>query len=125
MCSFRAMLKTLFSEVLIVSILLRTPGQPWHFHAHYACVSTESGRTLDIGICSETHTHVQPSEPWIWIDWQPLWRSLDQLAPGHLPTHHVQMVLFISTGGSAGVTYAALENRFSLSNASASRSVNA
>ena len=35
------------------------------------------------------------------------------------------MVLFISTGGSAGVTYAAIEARFSLSNASASRSVNA
>ena len=47
------------------------------------------------------------------------------LAPGHLPTHHVQMVLFISTGGTQGVTYAAIESRFSLSNASASRSVNA
>ena len=47
------------------------------------------------------------------------------LAPGHLPTHHVQMVLFISTGGAAGVTYAAIEEQFSLSNASASRSVNA
>ena len=47
------------------------------------------------------------------------------LAPGHLPTHHVQMVLFIATGGSAGVTYAAIETRFNLSNASASRSVNA
>ena len=47
------------------------------------------------------------------------------LAPGNLPTHHVQMVLFISTGGPAGVTYQALESRFGLSNASASRSVNA
>ena len=47
------------------------------------------------------------------------------LAPGHLPTHHVQMVLFIGSGGAAGVTYAAIEARFSLSNASASRSVNA
>lgn len=47
------------------------------------------------------------------------------LAPGHMPTHHVQMVLFIGTGGPAGVTYAAIEGRFGLSNASASRSVNA
>ena len=47
------------------------------------------------------------------------------LAPGHLPTHHVQMVLFIGTGGPAGVTYQEIERRFGLSNAAASRSVNA
>lgn len=47
------------------------------------------------------------------------------LAPGHMPTHHVQMVLFVSTGGPSGVTYGQIEARFCLSNASASRSVNA
>ena len=47
------------------------------------------------------------------------------LAPGHMPTHHVQMVLFIASGGSVGVTYSEIERRFRLSNAAASRSVNA
>ena len=47
------------------------------------------------------------------------------LAPGHMPTHHVQMVLFIASGGSVGVTYSEIEDRFCLSNAAASRSVNA
>ena len=47
------------------------------------------------------------------------------LAPGAMPLHHMQLVLFIKEGGQKGVTYGDIERRFRLSNASASRSVNA
>ena len=47
------------------------------------------------------------------------------LDPGSFYVHHVQMVLFIGTAGQRGVTYAEIEARFRISNASASRSVNA
>lgn len=47
------------------------------------------------------------------------------MAPGALYVHHVQVVLFIARHGDAGCTYGAIEKRFSLSNASASRTVNA
>ena len=46
------------------------------------------------------------------------------LADSSLPLHQIQMVLFIGEHGPAGCTYAAIENRLSLSNAAASRSVN-
>ena len=46
------------------------------------------------------------------------------LADSSLPLHQVQMVLFVGTFGSAGCTYAAIENRLGISNAAASRSVN-
>jgi DNA-binding MarR family transcriptional regulator len=47
------------------------------------------------------------------------------LAPGNMPLHHMQLVLFIKTGSEKGVTYGDIERRFRLSNAAASRSVNA
>ena len=47
------------------------------------------------------------------------------LSPGAMPIHHLQLLLEIEKGGKAGVTYAQLEERFQLSNAAVSRSVNA
>ena len=41
-----------------------------------------------------------------------------------LPLHQVQIVLFVGGHGSRGVTYAAIEDRFCLSNAAVSRSIN-
>ena len=49
---------------------------------------------------------------------------LGALAPGHMPVHHCQILLFIAAGGPAGITYADIEARFCLSNAAASRTVN-
>ena len=46
------------------------------------------------------------------------------LSDSSLPLHQIQMVLFIGEHNSAGCTYAAIESRLGLSNASASRSVN-
>ncbi len=47
------------------------------------------------------------------------------LSPGAMPVHHFQLILEIEKGGKAGLTYAQLEERFQLSNAAISRSVNA
>jgi len=45
--------------------------------------------------------------------------------PGGLYVHHLQILLTIREAGPAGCTYAAIEERHGLSNAAASRSVNA
>ena len=47
------------------------------------------------------------------------------LSPGAMPVHHFQLILEIEKGGKSGLTYAQLEERFQLSNAAVSRSVNA
>lgn len=46
------------------------------------------------------------------------------LSDSSLPLHQVAMVLFVGEHGKAGCTYAAVEDRFSLSNAAVSRSIN-
>lgn len=50
---------------------------------------------------------------------------LGSIDPGGLYVHHVQILLTISEAGPGGVTYADLEKRHGISNAAASRSVNA
>lgn len=47
---------------------------------------------------------------------------LGSLDPGALPLHHCQVLLFLAERGSC--TYREIEDRFDLSNASASRIVN-
>ena len=61
--------------------------------------------------------------------------DLDQLAtalevlgsvdPGGMYVHHVQILITIKEAGPAGATYADIEDRHGISNAAASRSVNA
>ena len=45
--------------------------------------------------------------------------------PGGLYVHHLQILLTIKEAGPAGCTYSAIEERHGISNAAASRSVNA
>ena len=45
--------------------------------------------------------------------------------PGGLYVHHLQILLTIREAGPAGCTYATIEERHGISNAAASRSVNA
>tara|TARA_R100000353_G_C6430415_1_gene175740 strand:+ start:130 stop:447 length:318 start_codon:yes stop_codon:yes gene_type:complete len=47
--------------------------------------------------------------------------SLGSLAPGNFPVHHAQVLLFIAEKGSC--TYRDIEERFDVTNASASRIV--
>ena len=47
------------------------------------------------------------------------------LYPGGFYLHHLQILLTVDEAGTAGCTYADIERRHSLSNAAASRSVNA
>ena len=46
------------------------------------------------------------------------------LSDSSLPLHQLQIVLFVGEHGPSGCTYASIEDRFCLSNAAASRSVN-
>ena len=46
------------------------------------------------------------------------------LSDSSLPLHQLQIVLFVGEHGPSGCTYASIEDRFCLSNAAVSRSVN-
>ena len=50
---------------------------------------------------------------------------INSLDPGSFYLHHLQILLTISAAGAAGCTYGDIEVRHGLSNAAASRSVNA
>lgn len=62
------------------------------------------------------------------MDLRGLPAALDVLAtpaPGAMQLHHVQIVCHLAAYGSSGCTYAEIEERFGLSNASVSRCMNA
>ena len=62
------------------------------------------------------------------MDLRRLPAALDVLAtpaPGSMQLHHVQIVCHLAAHGPAGCTYAEIEERFGLSNAAVSRSMNA
>jgi DNA-binding MarR family transcriptional regulator len=50
---------------------------------------------------------------------------LGSVDPGGMYVHHVQILITIKEAGTAGATYADIEDRHGISNAAASRSVNA
>ena len=50
---------------------------------------------------------------------------INSIDPGAFYLHHLQILLTIREAGSSGCSYADIESRHSLSNAAASRSVNA
>ena len=50
---------------------------------------------------------------------------LGSVDPGGMYVHHVQILITIKEAGPAGATYADIEDRHGISNAAASRSVNA
>ena len=49
---------------------------------------------------------------------------IGSVSDGGIPLHQVAMVLFIGEHSGGGCTYAAIEDRFCLSNAAVSRSIN-